>query len=324
VRILINDHNASYHWHYHAKDNAPEQNYLRTLREIITTFKVDKVINLQDGGYTYRTNIYPEYKTQRQERRDKQSEADQKAYVDFRKGSYKFAKEMLPLFGMTTLRVQGAEADDLGAFLVKHIDKTEHQILLLSSDKDWHQNLQPNVVQASYTDIQNARKTGTIPNSVWLSESGFKRKYELEVAQWIWVKALHGDAGDNVKGVAPGLGEGAATKLLQTYGSVQDIKNNIDNLQIPRMTSKAKEGLKDNWETLFLNYRVMNLRYNAGEELEILGQTGIELLQDVVDNLGNLGCMDVKAIEELCYEYGWLSFLEDKFLDPYKKLLTSR
>jgi pyruvate kinase len=43
VRILINDHNASYHWHYHAKDNAPEQNYLRTLREIITTFKVDKV-----------------------------------------------------------------------------------------------------------------------------------------------------------------------------------------------------------------------------------------------------------------------------------------
>lgn len=325
MRILINDHNASYHWHYHAKDKSPEVSYLRTLREIISRFKVDKVINLQDGGYAYRTSIYPEYKTQRQERREKQSEADQKAYANFRKNAYKFAKDILPLFGMTTLRVQNSEADDLGAFLVKHIDKSQHQILLLSSDKDWHQNLQHNVVQASYTDIQNALKSqSSIPGSVWLSESGFEKKYDLKVAQWIWVKALQGDTGDNVKGVAPGLGEGAATKLMQTYGSIQGIKDHIDNLEIPRMTAKAKEGLKENWETLYLNYQVMNLRHTADEELDILGQDGIEYLKDTIENLPFLGTMDETAIQELCYENGWLDLVEDNFLDPYKKLLTSR
>lgn len=316
MRILINDHNASYHWHFHAQDKNPEYNYIKTLREIIERFKIDVTFTLQDGGYAYRTRIYPDYKAQREVNRQKKSEADQKAYTDFRKESYRFAKNVLPMLGMRTLRVQGCEADDLAAYLVKHIDKEQHQILLLSSDKDWHQNLQKGVVQASYTDIKNS--PCPIPASVWLNEKAFEEKYGLTVDQWIWFKCLHGDTGDNVKGGAPFLGESSAMKLMQKYGNVENIAANVNNLDIPRMRKESKAGLQESFDQVYLNYKVMNLNHSPQEERDIIGEEGIAYLEAAIKNLHLDNYLDKDAFTEVGYRSGWLLFTEDEeFFTPF-------
>lgn len=314
MRILIVDINIVTHWHFHAKDPHWEYHVIEKLREICVRFSVDRVIISQDGGYDYRTKIYPGYKKNRATTRSKWTEAEQKTYGDFRKASFSFAKDVLPLTGFKTIRVQGCESDDLVAYLARHLDKTKHQILVLSGDKDYYQMLEPNVVIASYVEIK--KEVSPLPASVWMNAKKFEEKYSLSVAQWIHAKSLQGDNGDGVSGAATKLGEVTATKLLQKYGTIENIKANKDNLDIPRMAQITKDTL--NFDTVDLNYKVMNLNHTPEEELAIIGQDGIDTLNGVIADLEKPAELDTTTFTEMCYEKGWLTFVEQEdFFQPF-------
>jgi len=314
MRILLIDFNAAIHMHFHIKDKHPEYGYIKNIREVCQRFKIDRCFTLQDGGYAYRSSIYPQYKAQRAENRAKKTEAEQAEYAKFRKDSYQFSKTVLPMLGMQTLRVQSVEADDLASFLSRHLSDQGHQVLNLSSDKDWFQLLGPKVVQASYTDIM--KSDIPLPASLWMNATKFEEKYGLKVDQWIWSKALHGDSGDNVSGAATKLGEVTATKLLQKYGTIENIKANKDNLDIPRMAQVTKDTL--NFDTVDLNYKVMNLNHTPEEELLIIGRDGIDMLNRVIADIEKPAELDTTTFKELCFEKGWLTFVEqEEFFTPF-------
>ena len=74
-------------------------------------------------------------------------------------------------------------------------------------------------------------------------EAAVKARYQLEPRQLIDFKALKGDPSDNIPGVK-GIGEKTATKLVQTYGSVEEIYAHLEEIE-PRWREKLRAGKDD-------------------------------------------------------------------------------
>ena len=135
------------------------------------------------------------------------------------------------------------EADDLAAHLVKYRDKYELEcIWLVSSDRDWDLLIQENVGRFSYV----TRKEVRLDN--------WNEHYEVKPEDYISLKCLTGDKGDNVPGI-PGIGPKRAVQLIRDYGDAMDIYNATP---IP---SKYKhiQALNENAEQLLTNYELMDL-----------------------------------------------------------------
>lgn len=150
------------------------------------------------------------------------------------------ARELLDAAGIEWFELDDYEADDIIGALDKYIEKKmpDTDVEILTSDKDMFQ-------------LISERTKILIPNSGTsdLTEFGLKELKE----RWLCtpeqvpdLKGLMGDASDNLKGV-PGIGEKTATKLIQNYGSLEEIYENID--QISGATHKK---LIDGHDSAFL------------------------------------------------------------------------
>jgi len=115
-------------------------------------------------------------------------------------------------------------------------------IWLVSSDKDWDLLVQPNVSRFSYV----TRKEVTIDN--------WNDHYDFNPEDYISIKCLTGDSGDNVFGV-PGIGPKRAVGLVNEYGSTYDI---IASIPI-QGKYKYIQALNECKEQLELNYKLMDL-----------------------------------------------------------------
>ena len=143
----------------------------------------------------------------------------------------------------TLLRFRGVEADDIAAHLVKHRDKYDLEyIWLISSDRDWDLLIQENVGRFSYV----TRKEVTLDN--------WKTHYDVSPEEYISLKCLTGDKGDNVPGI-PGIGPKRALGLIKEYG---DALNIYDACPIPGKY-KYIESLNENYEQILQNYELMDL-----------------------------------------------------------------
>ena len=141
-------------------------------------------------------------------------------------------------------RFPGVEADDIAAYIVsKRQEYAVKQIWLISSDRDWNLLVDEGVSQFSYV----TRKEFTVDN--WSDH------YEFSRDEYISVKCLMGDSGDNVPGV-PGIGPKRAVQLVQEYGSTFDI---IDSLPISSKYKYIKSLNEFGAEALILNYKLMDL-----------------------------------------------------------------
>jgi 5'-3' exonuclease len=316
MRIMLVDYMGGVHQHWHAKAKDPCYSFLLGLRSIIYQFRIDRTFILLEGGKSkYRLSKYPEYKAHREDSRSKWTEAERVAYGKFKSDAKAFAQDKLSLFNMEPLMVWGCEADDLAAYLTNHIDTSSNQIFLLSADQDWYQLLRPNVVQGSYPVMS---KLGfPLPSSVWLSRSAFEREYEIPVSSWIWKKCLQGDAGDNIKGI-PKIGDVTALRLMQRYCTIETILLDPENLEIPRLSQVSREALRNDSETIYRNYELMNLNFNSQEELAIFSQSGINYLDAAVNNLStDKKPLDKRAIDEVSYECGWIEVLDPNFISVF-------
>ena len=143
----------------------------------------------------------------------------------------------------TILRYKHVEADDIAAHLVKNRKKYDlGTIWLISSDKDWDLLIQENVNRFSYV----TRKEITIEN--------WGQHYEVSPQEYISLKCLTGDKGDNVPGI-PGIGPKRALQLIKEYGDAFSI---YDATPIPS-SYKYIQALNENSEQILQNYELMDL-----------------------------------------------------------------
>lgn len=226
----------------HAKSHDFAEDYLKVIDSLKKSYKAGKVIIACDmGSSSYRKAIYPEYK---QNRADKYAEQTPEEALEFEMFFDEFNKAVeLVSEKYPVLRFNKVEADDIAAYIVKEINKYPiDEVWLISSDKDWDLLVNEQVNRFSYV----TRKEVTFDN--------WNEHYDCDPEQYISIKCLMGDSGDNVKGVE-GIGPKRAAELVKEFGSALDI---VASLPI-QSKYKYIQSLNKHSETIMLNYQLMDL-----------------------------------------------------------------
>ncbi len=141
-------------------------------------------------------------------------------------------KDILDAMHITRIEVEGYEADDIIGTLARKSEAEGFEPLIFTGDKDQLQ-LATDITKIIYT------KRGVSEYDLFDHDS-FTEAYGFEPLQFIDYKGLAGDASDNIPGI-PGVGAKTASKLIQEYGSVEDIIKNADEIKPASLQAKVKD-----------------------------------------------------------------------------------
>lgn len=132
-------------------------------------------------------------------------------------------KDIIEAFRIPSLLLEGYEADDIIGTLAKRAEEEGFVTYMMTPDKDFGQLVSENIF------IYKPGRGGD-PASI-LGVKEVCEKFEVEnPLQVIDILGLWGDAVDNIPGI-PGVGEKTAKKLIQTYGSMEELFKNTDDLK---------------------------------------------------------------------------------------------
>ena len=243
VLLIIDSLNLAFRYkHSGATDFA--EDYLRTVNSLKKSYKASHVIMACDqGSSSYRKALYPEYKQNRKDKQAQQTDAEAAAFELFFEDFLATLEYIKEHTEYPVLKFQGVEADDIAAYIASQKELLGFdEIWLVSSDRDWDLLVQPGISRFSYV----TRKEVTHEN--WSDH------YEWTQEDYISIKCLMGDTGDNVFGV-PSIGPKRALGLVQEFGSTWDIIASIP------LNGKYKyiQELNKCKDQLMLNYQLMDL-----------------------------------------------------------------
>ncbi|MBQ4333138.1 MAG: DNA polymerase I [Clostridia bacterium] len=162
---------------------------------------------------TFRHKAYAEYK------------AGRKGMPEELRQQLQPLKDILSAMGLTLVELDGYEADDILGTLSAAAAEAGDTCTIATGDRD---SLQ--LVGEGVSVLLATTKMGQ-PETVVFDPAAIKEKYGLTPAQLIDLKALQGDTSDNIPGV-PGVGEKTALDLMQRFGSLDYIYENLDTLDI--------------------------------------------------------------------------------------------
>ncbi|MCT2536360.1 5'-3' exonuclease [Aquibacillus koreensis] len=183
--------------------------FLNYFINAIETFSPTHVICCWDmGKKSFRTDMYDGYKSNR-------GEPPIELLPQF-----DLVKEVVEAFEVPNVGLEGYEADDCIGTLARHHSKEQH-VLVVTGDQDMLQLVDEQISVAIMKKGQGNYEVNT-------HDSFYEQKGLLPL-QIIDLKGLMGDSSDNYPGVK-GIGEKTALKLIQQYGSIEEILNNLDQL----------------------------------------------------------------------------------------------
>ena len=162
-------------------------------------------------------------------------------------------KQLLADLGYRTVTAEGWEADDILGTLAAACAARKDDCFLATGDRD---SLQ--LVSESTTVLLAATVMGR-SKTVVMDEDAIQEKYGLAPKQLIEVKSLMGDTSDNIPGVK-GIGEKTALSLVQTFGSLEGVYQNIDD---KRIKPKQREHLLEDKSMAELSHTLGTIRTDA-------------------------------------------------------------
>ena len=173
------------------------------LRSIINHNKPDYCLVAFDTHKpTFRHEKYDDYKAGRKE-------TPKELLTQF-----PLAKELLKLYGFNTYELEGYEADDIVGTMAKLGSMNDYEVQIYSGDRDLLQLIDENTTV--YLTKKGLSELHAMTPSTLLEEFG------VTPAQIPDLKGLMGDASDNIPGI-PGVGEKTAVKLLQEFGTLENV-----------------------------------------------------------------------------------------------------
>jgi DNA polymerase-1 len=227
------------------------------LQRLVNDYKPSLIAIVLDApGPTFRHEVYQSYKANRPKMPD--SLAAQIPYI----------KEVIQAFNIPVVEKEGFEADDIIATLAKQAEADGAEVTIITGDKDLLQ-----LVTGHITLFDTMKDTATDVDAV-------KKKIGVTPEQAIEVFGLTGDKIDNVPGV-PGIGDKTAIELIQQFGSIEAIYQNLD--AIPK--KKVREALSNHREQAFLSRQLVTVDTSVPidskwNELQI-GEPDIEALRQI-------------------------------------------
>ncbi|MFA5252007.1 MAG: DNA polymerase I [Phycisphaerae bacterium] len=213
--------------------------FTTTLFGLIQRHKPDMLVVAMDSKTpTFRTKIYSEYKAHRPPMPE-----DMPAQINR-------IEQILAAMKIPILRVDGFEADDVIGTLAKKASREGIDTYICAKDKDMYQLVD------DHTYIFDIKK-GEV-----LDDDTLYEKYKIKPEHFIDVLALQGDASDNIPGV-PLIGEMSAIKLIQEYGSLDNLYKNIDKIE-----GKKGENLRKFKEQAYLSKKLVIINTQAPVEVD--------------------------------------------------------
>ena len=231
--------------------------FVNMLNKIISEEDPKYIMVAFDIGKTFRHEKYDYYKGKRDETPD-----------DLKK-QFPIAKKILNAMGIKYFELEGYEADDIIGTFSKKVDENDNFIAtIVSSDKD--------LLQLISNDVEV--KLLKPKDYIRMNKETFIEIYGLEPIKMIDLKSLMGDASDNIPGVK-GIGEKTAIKLLQEYGSLDGVYENIDNIK-----GSVHDKLVNDKDNAYMSYDIATIYKEVPintdfENIRYTGETSDELIE---------------------------------------------
>ena len=206
-------------------------------------------------------------------------------------GQIDLAKKALTIMGIKRLEKEGFEADDLLGTLAEKFKKN-NEVFIVTGDRDLMQLVDKQVF------LYFPQRGLSAP--LLVKEKEVERILGIKPAQVVDYKALAGDSSDNYPGVA-GVGPKTAQKLLQEYGSLEKIYQNLPKIEPLSLREKLEKGR----EAAFLSQELATVKRDIPLEINL-------------DDL-YLSVWDKQETEDFFKNLGFRSFLKLKFKKEKKK-----
>ena len=199
------------------------------------------VFALDAKGKTFRNDIYPAYKANRDE-----------APEDLKK-QLPIAIDWIEQMGFANLSREGFEADDVIATVTKFALEKGLKVRIVSHDKDLYQMIDDGKV-VMYDSVKKQE----------VDEAACVAKFGVNPKDFINFQAILGDSSDNVPGVK-GIGKVGASKLINQYHTLEAIYADIENCGTPRI----QKLLLESKEQAFLSRELVTMKTDVFKDIDI-------------------------------------------------------
>ncbi|MCF6243811.1 MAG: DNA polymerase I [Sulfurovum sp.] len=199
------------------------------------------VFALDAKGKTFRNEMFPAYKDNRDEAPD-----------DLKK-QLPVAIEWIEQMGFPNLTREGYEADDIIATVTKFARQKNLKVRIVSHDKDLYQLIDDGEV-VMYDAIKKQE----------VDEEACIAKFGVHPKDFINFQAVIGDSSDNVPGVK-GIGKVGASKLINKYHTLEAIYSDIENAGTPRIQTLLLEGK----EMAFLSRELVRMTDEVFKDMDV-------------------------------------------------------
>ncbi|MBI5328244.1 MAG: DNA polymerase I [Deltaproteobacteria bacterium] len=195
--------------------------FAQMLLKVIKDFKADHIAVAFDvKGPSFRHKMYEEYKAHRPE------------MPDSLKPQIPYIKELVRTLNIPVLEREGYEADDIIGTISKHMKEKDIEVIIIAADKDMMQLVDENTV---IVDTMKDKKIG---------EHEVMERFGTKPDRIVEIMALAGDSSDNIPGVK-GIGEKTAVKLIQQFGTIENLLLNLDKVKEKGIREKLKGHTED-------------------------------------------------------------------------------
>ena len=264
-KLVLIDGNAIIHRAYHALPKSMSNRkgeltnavygFTTTIIKVLEDLKPKYIAASFDlAGPTFRHEHFKDYKATR-------VKADQELYDQIPR-----VKEVVEAMEIPIYEKEGFEADDCIGTVVEKLKDKEIEIYVVSGDKDIFQLINGKV------KVYSLRKG--LSQMQIVDHQTIESEYNLQPADFIDLKALAGDASDNIPGV-PGIGPKTATQLLQEFDTLEKLYEAIEGVknkeQEARIKPRILELLKKYKDQAFMSqklatiYRDVPIRFSLEE-----------------------------------------------------------
>lgn len=179
-------------------------------------------IAFDKAGPTFRHQMFEEYKANRPRTPDE--------LVD----QFDRVRQLVEAFHMPIYEIDGYEADDVLGTLSHQASEQGIDTVIVTGDADTMQLVSPKV------KVLYPKPRGSFSDTILYDEDAVTEKYSVRPDQIADFKGLVGDPSDNIPGV-PGVGQKTAVKLIQQFGSIEEIYAHIDQVTPEKLRNILRE-----------------------------------------------------------------------------------
>ncbi len=214
--------------------------FARELVRVLEQEKPEYLAVAFDVGKTFRDEIFPEYKATREKMPDEL------------RSQIERIREMVDAFHIPRLEMEGFEADDVLGSIAKIAAEQGLGVKIITGDRDLLQLVNERTAVYLAGDDQT-----------YITDQDVINKLGVRPDQVVDYKALVGDVSDNIPGVK-GVGEKTATALLEKFGTLDAIYQNIDQVE-----NRWKAKLEANKNAAYMSRDLARIEINLDLKLDL-------------------------------------------------------